>query len=583
MSPRTLCCLACLLALLGAVGPALAAAPAESGRPAFRATFDATAEYLRIKRGTRHGLRNDYLGPEATRGELRDANDLLVGEFVTVHADDFEAIVRIVSLAEGRSIADIEHVAIPSLSIECLKFSREDSRAYFRIDKGSDDLPSDVLKRAAKGRLFDSKGKVAAIYRVVAVGARESLGVVTQFEQGFFAQDIEKGDITGYFDQMLQSSGIANLTPANLVMVLIGLLFIYLAIAKDYEPLLLVPIGFGILIGNIPLPLSIFNSVSLYMIDPVTHEYTFNTGGNSVLGMIYFGVRTGLFPPLIFLGIGALTDFSALLSRPKSLLLGAAAQIGIFATFIGALWLGFSPQSAAAIGIIGGADGPTAIFTSSRLAPSLIGPIAIAAYSYMAMVPIIQPPIMKLLTTREERLIRMKPGRKVSQLEKIAFPVMGLLVTCLIAPGGLPLLGMLFFGNLLKESGVTGRLAKTASSALLDICTILLGVAVGASTSAQVFLNTRSVLIFVLGCLAFGCATAGGVLFAKLMNLFSKEKVNPLIGAAGVSAVPDSARVAHQVGQAEDPGNFLLQHAMGPNVAGVIGSAIAAGIFLGLF
>ncbi len=459
----------------------------------------------------------------------------------------------------------------------------EPAGAYFRIDKGHDQVDPHVLKRAAKGRLYDEAGRLAAIYTVITVGKTESLGYVTQFEQGFFAKDVKTGDITGYLDQIVQGSGIANLTIGNVVMVLIGLLFIYLAIAKDYEPLLLVPIGFGILVGNIPMPLSIFNSVSLYMIDPVSHEYVFNTGGNSVLGIIYYGVRAGVFPPLIFLGIGALTDFSALLSNPKSLLLGAAAQVGIFLTFIGALWLDFSPQSAAAIGIIGGADGPTAIFTASRLAPALIGPIAISAYSYMAMVPIIQPPIMKLLTSREERLIRMKPGRKVSRIEKIAFPIMGLLVTTLLAPGGLPLLGMLFFGNLLKESGVTGRLAKTASSALLDICTILLGIAVGASTSAGVFITKQSVMIFVLGCVAFGTATAGGVLFAKLMNLFVTDKVNPLIGAAGVSAVPDSARVAHMVGQAEDPGNFLLQHAMGPNVAGVIGSAIAAGVFLGLF
>ena len=379
------------------------------------------------------------------------------------------------------------------------------------------------------------------------------------------------------------ASGINVLTIPNVIMIFIGLTFLYLAIKKDYEPLLLVPIGFGVLMGNIPLPLSIFNSISVYMIDPITHEYVFNTSGNSVLGIIYYAVKNGVFPPLIFLGIGALTDFSALLSNPKSLLLGAAAQVGIFATFVGALWLGFTPQSAAAIGIIGGADGPTAIFTASRLAPSLIGPIAIAAYSYMAMVPIIQPPIMKLLTSVEERKIRMKPGRKVSKFERIVFPIMGMLVTCLVAPGGLPLLGPLFFGNLLKESGVTGRLAKTASSAMLDICTILLGMAVGASTSANVFLTKQSVMIFALGCVAFSVATAGGVLFAKLMNVFVKDKVNPLIGAAGVSAVPDAARVAHMVGQEADPTNFLLQHAMGPNVAGVIGSAIAAGVFLGLF
>ncbi len=552
-------------------------------RPSFGVTFEPRTTYLRIHKGTQDDLKNDYMGPGATTGVLGDALERQVGSFVTVHADDFETIVQVTSYAAGRSLSDVDHLAIPDLKIGFLPFKVEPAGTYFRIDKGHDNVATHKLKRAAKGRLYDGEGRLAAIYSVVTVGKTESLGTVTQFEQGFFAKDVTKGDITGYFDQVVQGSGIANLTIGNVVMVLIGLLFIYLAIAKDYEPLLLVPIGFGILVGNIPMPLSIFNSVSLYMIDPVSHEYVFNTGGNSVLGIIYYGVRAGVFPPLIFLGIGALTDFSALLSNPKSLLLGAAAQIGIFLTFLGALWLDFSPQSAASIGIIGGADGPTAIFTASRLAPALIGPIAISAYSYMAMVPIIQPPIMKLLTTREERLIRMKPGRKVSRLEKIAFPIMGLLVTTLLAPGGLPLLGMLFFGNLLKESGVTGRLAKTASSALLDICTILLGIAVGASTSAGVFITKQSVLIFVLGCVAFGTATAGGVLFAKLMNLVAKEKVNPLIGAAGVSAVPDSARVAHMVGQAEDPGNFLLQHAMGPNVAGVIGSALAAGVFLGLF
>lgn len=567
------------IALLLLAGQAASAAD----RPTFGATFEPGATYLRIHKGTQDGIKNDYMGPGATTGVLRDALEREVGTFATVHADDFETIVRVASYADGRSLADVDHVAIPALKIGFLPFKVEPAGTYFRIDKGLDHVDPHRLKRAAKGNLFDARSRLAGIYTVITVGKAESLGWVTQFEQGFFAKDVKTGDITGFLDQIVQGSGIANLTVGNVVMVLVGLLFIWLAIAKDYEPLLLVPIGFGILVGNIPMPLSIFNSVSLYMIDPVSHEYVFNTGGNSVLGIIYYGVRAGVFPPLIFLGIGALTDFSALLSNPKSLLLGAAAQVGIFLTFIGALWLDFSPQSAAAIGIIGGADGPTAIFTASRLAPSLIGPIAISAYSYMAMVPIIQPPIMKLLTSREERLIRMKPGRKVSRIEKIAFPIMGLLVTTLLAPGGLPLLGMLFFGNLLKESGVTGRLAKTASSALLDICTILLGIAVGASTSAGVFITKQSVMIFVLGCVAFGTATAGGVLFAKLMNLFVTDKVNPLIGAAGVSAVPDSTRVAHMVGQAEDPGNFLLQHAMGPNVAGVIGSAIAAGVFLGLF
>jgi carboxybiotin decarboxylase len=576
---RPVCTLLVALLLL----PGAAAGADAAGRPTFGVTFDAGAEYLRIARGASHGLKTDYGGPGATTGVLLDAQDRDVGTFVTVYADDFETIVRVTGYAAGRTAADIDHAAIPALGLGYITLTREDSRAYFRIDKGTSQIDPHVLKRGAKGMLYDGRGRVAALYRVVAAGASESLGVITQFEQGFYAHDLRTGDITGYLDQIVQSSGFVNLTLPHLVMVLVGLAFLWLAIVKDYEPLLLVPIGFGILIGNVPLPLSIFNSVSVYMIDPVSHEYVFNTGSNSVLGMIYFGVRAGLFPPLIFLGIGAMTDFAALLSNPKSLLLGAAAQIGIFATFLGALFLGFSPQSAAAIGIIGGADGPTAIFTSSRLAPALIGPIAISAYSYMAMVPIIQPPIMKLLTSREERLIRMKPGRRVSRFERVVFPIMGLLVTTLVAPGGLPLLGPLFFGNLLKESGVTGRLAKTAASAMLDICTILLGLAVGASTSAQAFLNTRSVMIFALGCVAFGTATAGGVIFAKIMNVFSAEKVNPLIGAAGVSAVPDSARVVHMVGQAEDPGNFLLQHAMGPNVAGVIGSAIAAGVFLGLF
>lgn len=552
-------------------------------RPVLGVKFDPSAVYLRIGRGTTHGVKNDYLGPQATKGQLLDKVDATLGTFVAVMADDFETVARVETLAPGRTLADVDHLAIPELGLAFLKFTPEDSSAYFRLDKGSEHYGHSVLKRGGKGNLHTAGGELAGIYTVVTVGRTESLGRVTQFGQGYFAHDVVTADITGYFDQILGSSGFLNMTWLNLIMLLVAMLFLYLGIVKDYEPLLLVPIAFGVLIGNMPMPLSIFNSVSVYMIDPVTHEYVFNTSGNSVMGMIYFGVKSGFLPPLIFLGIGAITDFSALLSNPKSLLLGAAAQFGIFAAFLGSLALGFSPQSAASIGIIGGADGPTAIFTSSRLAPSLIGPIAIAAYSYMAMVPIIQPPIMKLLTSREERLIRMKPGRKVSKFEKVGFPIMGMLITCLLAPGGLPLLGPLFFGNLLKESGVTTRLAKTASTALLDICTIMVGLGVGASTSAQVFLTKQSVMIFAMGCVAFACATAAGVLFAKLMNVFSKEKVNPLIGAAGVSAVPDSARVAHMVGQQEDPTNFLLQHAMGPNVAGVIGSAIAAGIFLGLF
>jgi oxaloacetate decarboxylase beta subunit len=298
----------------------------------------------------------------------------------------------------------------------------------------------------------------------------------------------------------------------------------------------------------------------------------------SVLSYIYFGVRQGIFPPLIFLGIGAMTDFSTMLSNPKLVLLGAAAQLGVFLTFLGALYLGFTSQEAGAIGIIGGADGPTSIFLAAKLAPDLLGAIAIAAYSYMALVPVIQPPIMKLLTTRKERLIHMKPPRIVSRRERMIFPVAAFLICTLIAPGAMVLLGMLFFGNLLKESCVTERLAVTARTAMIDIVTMLLGFSVGTSTQADTFLERESLLIFGLGALSFAIATAGGVLFAKFMNLFLTEKINPLVGAAGVSAVPDSARVVQMMGHREDPHNFLLMHAMAPNVAGVIGSAVAAGV-----
>lgn len=361
----------------------------------------------------------------------------------------------------------------------------------------------------------------------------------------------------------LSTTGFANLSVGNVVMMVIGIVFINLAITKHYEPLLLLPIGFGMVVGNIPS----ISSMALGVYDE-----------GSVLRYIYFGVTSGLFPPLIFLGIGAMTDFSTLLSNPKLILLGAAAQMGIFLTLIGAMYLGFSPAEAGAIGIIGGADGPTAIFLAAKLAPHLLGAIAIAAYSYMALVPVIQPPIMKLLTTKKERLIRMSEPRKVSKRELIIFPIAGFLIASLIAPGALTLLGMLFFGNLLKESMVTERLAESARTALIDIVTILLGFSVGASTQAQTFLTPQSLLIFGLGALSFAVATACGVLFVKLMNLFAKEKINPLVGAAGVSAVPDSARVVQMVGQEEDPHNFLLMHAMAPNVAGVIGSAVAAGI-----
>ena len=374
--------------------------------------------------------------------------------------------------------------------------------------------------------------------------------------------------------QFWQFTGFANCTWQHLVMILIGIIFITLGIVKKWEPLLLVPIGFGIIVGNIPLFFDPATGIGLKI-------GVYEPG--SVLNILYQGVQQGWYPPLIFLGIGAMTDFSALISQPRLVLIGAAAQMGIFGAYILALAMGFLPNEAGAIGIIGGADGPTAIFLSSRLAPELMGAIAVSAYSYMALVPVIQKPIMLLLTTRKERLIRMPAPRKVSQREKIIFPVVGFICTAFIVPSGLPLLGMLFFGNLLKESGVTKRLANTASGPLIDVMTTLIGLTVGASTQADVFLSPRSLKIFGLGLISFVIATFCGVLFVKLMNLFCREghKINPLIGNAGVSAVPDAARVSETVGLETDPENHLLMHAMAPNVAGVIGSAVAAGILLG--
>ena len=340
-----------------------------------------------------------------------------------------------------------------------------------------------------------------------------------------------------------------------------------MAIKKDWEPLLLVPIGFGMIIGNIPITEGL--NVGIYE-------------EGSVLNILYQGVQKGWYPPLIFLGIGAMTDFSALISQPRLMLIGAAAQVGIFGAYAIALQLGFTPAEAGAIGIIGGADGPTAIFLSSKLAPHLMGAIAVSAYSYMALVPVIQRPIMLLLTTKKERLIRMKTPRPVTQKEKIIFPIVGFILTAMIVPSGMALLGMLFFGNLLKESGVTKRLAETARGPLIDVVTILIGVTVGCSTQADVFLTGSSVKIFGLGLMSFIIATMCGVLFVKFMNLFCKpeNKINPLIGNAGVSAVPDAARVSQNAGREFDKSNHLLMHAMAPNVAGVIGSAVAAGILL---
>jgi sodium ion-translocating decarboxylase beta subunit len=362
--------------------------------------------------------------------------------------------------------------------------------------------------------------------------------------------------------------GIAHISYQNFIMYAAAITFFYLAIKKHYEPLLLIPIGFGILMANIP-PILIHG-------EPIF--FTDINNPDSAMYYIYFGVLKGIYPPLIFLGIGAMTDFSPLISNPRLMLLGAAAQFGIFVTFIGALALGFISRDAGAIAIIGGADGPTAIFLSSMLAPQFIAPISIAAYSYMALVPVIQPPIMRLLTTRKERLTRMTRPREVSRLERMMFPVAVFLVACIVAPGAAILLGMLALGNLLKESGVTERLARTARTSFVDIVTIIIGLSVGASASAQTFLTKQSLFIFALGAFSFMIATASGVIFAKLMNLVSKNKLNPLIGAAGVSAVPIAARVAQMEAAREDSANFILQHAMGPNVAGVIGSAIAAGV-----
>ena len=367
--------------------------------------------------------------------------------------------------------------------------------------------------------------------------------------------------------QFLQYTGFANMTIQHLGMICAGIALIWLAIKKEWEPLLLVPIGFGMIIGNIPF----VNGLQIGIYEE-----------GSVLNILYQGVVKGWYPPLIFLGIGAMTDFTSLIAQPRLMLIGAAAQIGIFGAYMIAMMFGFTPAESGAIGIIGGADGPTAIFLASRLAPELMGAIAVSAYSYMALVPVIQRPIMLLMTTKKEREIKMKSPRVVSQREKIIFPVFGFILTALIVPSGIPLLGMLFFGNILKESGVTKRLAETARGPLIDVVTILIGLTVGCSTQADIFLTHISIKIFGLGLFSFILATIGGIGFAKIMNLFCKEenKINPLIGNAGVSAVPDAARVSQNVGREFDPNNHLLMHAMGPNVAGVIGSAVAAGILL---
>jgi oxaloacetate decarboxylase beta subunit len=370
------------------------------------------------------------------------------------------------------------------------------------------------------------------------------------------------------FYQFLSNTGYFLADYRHVIMLVVGCIFLYLGTAKKYEPLLLVPIGFGILVGNIPF----FKGFGIGIYET-----------NSVLHYLYFGVTSGVYPSIVFLGLGAMTDFSSLLAQPKLMLLGAAAQMGIYFTLLGALFFGYLPREAASIAIIGGADGPTSIFLTAKLAPHLIGPIAIAAYSYMALIPVIQPPIMRLFTTKQERLIKMPPVREVSKKERIIFPVAGVILTCFLAPTALPLLGMLFLGNFLRECGVVNRLANTAQSAIIDTATIFLGFTVGCSTQADVFLTPKSLGIFCLGAVAFSIATASGVIFAKIMNLFLKKKINPLLGASGVSAVPGSAREVHLMGLKADPTNFLLMHAMACNSSGVIGSAICAGILWSFF
>ncbi|MCK8825481.1 sodium ion-translocating decarboxylase subunit beta [Fuchsiella alkaliacetigena] len=362
--------------------------------------------------------------------------------------------------------------------------------------------------------------------------------------------------------RFLKSTGYLNIHYKQVIMLLVAGLLFYLAIKKEYEPLLLIPMGFGLLLANLPL------------------TGLMEEGG--LLYYLYYGIKLGIYPPLIFLGVGALTDFGPLIANPKTALLGAAAQVGIFGTLLGALALGFTLPEASSIGIIGGADGPTAIYITSQLSPHLLGPIAIAAYSYMALVPIIQPPIMKALTSEEERQIEMQQLRPVSKKEKILFPIIVIILMGLLLPTATPLLGMLMFGNLMKECGVVDRLLNTTQNSLLNIVTIFLGLTVGATASAERFLTVDTMQIVVLGLVAFAIGTATGTIFGKIMSKLSKEKINPLIGSAGVSAVPMSARVVQTVGQEENPKNFLLMHAMGPNVAGVIGSAVAAGVLISL-
>ena len=404
---------------------------------------------------------------------------------------------------------------------------------------------------------------------------------VADAAQSAVAEDIDLGESLMNF---VEQSGFGGIVAdwRVLVMLVISCVLLYLAIVKQFEPLLLMPIAFGMLLTNLPgagmYHAELFAEGHVHWMDETTGMGFDKVAG--LLDFLYLGVKLGIYPCLIFIGVGAMTDFGPLIANPKSLLLGAAAQFGIFATFIGATAMGFTPAESASIAIIGGADGPTAIYLTSKLAPQLLGPIAVAAYSYMALVPVIQPPIMKALTRKEERVIAMKQLRSVSKTEKIIFPIAMTMIISLLLPSAAPLIGCLMLGNLMKECGVVERLSKTVQNELMNIVTIFLGITVGATATAENFLNWQTIFILVLGIAAFCLGTGAGVVLAKIMNVFSKEKINPLIGSAGVSAVPMAARVSQKVGQAENPSNFLLMHAMGPNVSGVIGSAVAAGILL---
>ena len=455
------------------------------------------------------------------------------------------------------------------LSVAMPAMAQDEAQAEAAVEAQAEVMAIAETAEAEAIAIADESAEVAVATSVQGTQGRDNSSIDEEFSVGnAISNFVDQAGFNGFFQG-------ENWKCA--VMLLISFLLLYLAIVKQFEPLLLMPIAFGMLLTNLP-GAGMFHSE--FFAGGHVHWGDFALGSAGLLDYLYLGVKLGIYPCLIFVGVGAMTDFAPLIANPKSLLLGAAAQIGIFATFLGALALGFNYWESGSIGIIGGADGPTAIYLTSKLAPHLLGPIAVAAYSYMALVPVIQPPIMKLLTTEKERKIEMKQLRTVSQREKIIFPIVITVIIALLLPSAAPLIGCLMLGNLMKECGVTERLSKTVQNELMNIVTIFLGISVGATATAEAFLNWQTLGILTLGIVAFSFGSASGVILAKIMNLFSKEKINPLIGSAGVSAVPMAARVSQTVGQKYNPGNFLLMHAMGPNVAGVIGSAVAAGILL---